>query len=80
MLGNHQSILIKDCYVYSKQLIDDCEDEFLNCDVIDICACENECLTFLIRLEDGGVFSYISLTSVSWKASSYSRFSLEDLF
>lgn len=79
MLGNHQSILIKDCYVYSKQLIDDCEDEFLSCDVIGICVYENECLTFLIRLEDGEVFSYIPPTSVFWKVPSDSRFSLEDL-
>lgn len=77
--GNYQSILIKDCYVRSEQLIDDCKHEFLKCDIIGLCVYENECLTFLIKLSDGEAFSYIPPTSVFWKVPQESELVLEDL-
>lgn len=69
MSNNYYSLFIPDCYLLSNQVYneEDIVTNFLKCDIIGLCVYKDECLTFLIKLEDGEVFSYIPIHSVFWK-------------
>lgn len=78
-MNNYYSIPSFNAYVSSENLVDAPDTPYLPCRVIGLSFYTDEAVTFVIKLEDGEVFSYISPTDLVLSTDTDKEFDLDDL-
>ena len=80
-MQNYYAISPIKAYVKSSQVLleEAVKAPYLPCHIIGICLYKDEALTFLIKLGDGEVFSYIPITALRWKIKKEKNYTLDEL-